>query len=239
MDLSVELCHVVAFCFHPDGKLSQQVNNFFALLDNFWPQESVRAWKEEVTAAKLDTCANMITLTRNAHAWWAEGAWALKPIRTEESAVICENAVICEFHWLRKEPRQYVDLFMTPELQCEYDSFGINGINMTKAGLPLTPLRSGDEVRLTTTDPVTMPLPSLAVLGLQWYMSRIVALSAAADVDDVPWSDPDFSDLSLLSDAPVTPTESELQVARQGGAPLVASKHDEAESLAHPQLLDP
>jgi hypothetical protein len=43
---------------------------------------------------------------------------------------------------------------------------------------------SGDEISLTTDDPVSQPLPDLRLLEMQWFLHRVTAMSGAAEPQD-------------------------------------------------------
>ncbi|THC98531.1 hypothetical protein EYZ11_001961 [Aspergillus tanneri] len=43
---------------------------------------------------------------------------------------------------------------------------------------------SGDVIEFTTDDPDNLPLPSAALLEMQWIIARVIAISGAADVSD-------------------------------------------------------
>ena len=59
-----------------------------------------------------------------------------------------------------------------------------------------TPLCSGQRFTLQTEDPES-PLPSVALLDMQWKLNQIVSLSAASEETDLE-EDPDDGDVSLV-----------------------------------------
>jgi hypothetical protein len=48
---------------------------------------------------------------------------------------------------------------------------------------------SGHIVTFITDDPVSKPLPSLALLEMQWVLTRVVAMSAGAEYEPVTYHD--------------------------------------------------
>jgi len=56
---------------------------------------------------------------------------------------------------------------------------------------------SGDAISLTTDDPVTRPLPHLALLEMQWTLQRMAAMSGAAEIYDFG---NDYDDAMALRD---------------------------------------
>lgn len=53
----------------------------------------------------------------------------------------------------------------------------------------MTPRCSADIITLHTGDPENHPLPSFELLEIQWFLTRIAALNAAADVCDDEFGD--------------------------------------------------
>ena len=54
---------------------------------------------------------------------------------------------------------------------------------------------SGEEVVMTTDDPVNRPLPNYNILERQWFLQRVCAIAAAAEIDD------DLEDGDFFEDA--------------------------------------
>jgi len=90
-----------------------------------------------------------------------------------------------------------------------------------RPGGPLTVMKSGDLITLTTDDPKVRPLPSFRLLQLQWFCQRVTRMSGAAEVYDEAFydSDDDISnhgleeelDLSFISEDSLTePTMQDL-----------------------------
>ncbi|OJJ31235.1 hypothetical protein ASPWEDRAFT_187153 [Aspergillus wentii DTO 134E9] len=55
-------------------------------------------------------------------------------------------------------------------------------------------ITSGTVITLRTSDPMTHPLPSYALLQMQWYLNRIAGLSGAAEFDNDRDEDGTFDD---------------------------------------------
>jgi hypothetical protein len=56
------------------------------------------------------------------------------------------------------------------------------------------PIRSGYEISLKTDDPVSLPLPDIRLLEMQWFLHRVTAMSGAAEPQDNFHDDDDNSD---------------------------------------------
>jgi hypothetical protein len=52
-------------------------------------------------------------------------------------------------------------------------------------------IKSGNTFTLTTTDPITHPLPSFPLLEIQWHLSRVVSMSGAAEIFNHRYEDDD------------------------------------------------
>ena len=126
----------------------------------------------------------MITLSQRAKVWWTGGYWALKPL------CATPNEVLCEFHWLRRESCQDADLLEAPQIGKENASVGHAGLAMVKRGAVL--LKSGDLVKITAENPEDTPLPSMALLELQWLVKRFQALTVAPEGPDACGIDEEY-----------------------------------------------
>ena len=50
-------------------------------------------------------------------------------------------------------------------------------------------MTTGDRFTMTTTDPERMPLPSVELLDLQFYLQRIASMSAAGGINKLDFED--------------------------------------------------
>ncbi|PGG99233.1 hypothetical protein AJ79_08625 [Helicocarpus griseus UAMH5409] len=105
--------------------------------------------------------------------------WSDERIQQWKAAVFTENTT--EFFWLRKYPRRpHQSITTRPELPASLDG------DMTNMKLfsceTEENIHSGTILTLHTDDPETKPLPSTALLEMQWILHRLTALSGAADI---------------------------------------------------------
>jgi hypothetical protein len=77
-----------------------------------------------------------------------------------------------------------------------------------------TKIHSGDEINLTTSDPVRLPLPDKCILEMQWFLQHVAASKGAAEVFDDDYSDyEDWQEVVLQSpdvEAESTPSSPSL-----------------------------
>jgi hypothetical protein len=120
---------------------------------------------------------------------WNRGLFALKPLGMTDD----RTELTVQFFWqvgrnFKLESR--IDLLTEP--------VSSQGLNLVGDGCWLTCLgtdgsssriTSGQTFTFSTTDPERLPLPSLAVLEMQWYLQRLFALSGAAGWPSLGWKD--------------------------------------------------
>lgn len=122
---------------------------------------------------------NMLTLSPTVHRLWGACFFALKPIKARK------RKMIVEFHWLQprtkgkgKKP-QMVNARNRPDCLAEVDSPGqdIRLFHCTTKAI----MTSGTRISICTDDPQKRPLPSFALLQMQWNLQRVAALSGMAE----------------------------------------------------------
>jgi HNH endonuclease len=184
-----EVAHIYPYSRSATGSLRL---NFWDILKRFWSVGRIRKWRnvifpDDSPDKGVETCYNHICLSPDAHAYWTKAYFALKPIQLSED----KKRLDVEFHWMpRYKYSSKVDILTSPE-----SSEGFNG-NIMLFHFP-TDRRvcSGDTISLTTDDPVTRPLPHLA-LEMHWTLRRMAAMSGAAGID----FDNDDDDSMVLRD---------------------------------------
>ncbi|KNG49415.1 hypothetical protein TW65_03585 [Stemphylium lycopersici] len=193
---AVDVAHIYPWCAF--GEKQKKTKNFWQTLAMFWPAEKVNAWREKLFKDSnaqhraTETVENMLSLTATLHRFHSDGAFALRPIQMSDD----KKQLELEFHWLVMEDReknQKVDLLDEPlssaNLERSGKGYGPFFRPDAKDDQKFTQLRSGDTIRLSTDDPVKMPLPDPGLLELQWHLQRILAMSGAAG-----WREEDFDD---------------------------------------------
>lgn len=163
------------------------------MLGCFWSKAKVAEWLKEVhpndTDAGVETAANLITLSKNAHAAWINGDFALKPLDLSGD----KTSLTSQFFLQARHPK----------LIDSNSAMNFHDVPPSTAGLLesvpgsvylarklegsvglLRQLRSGEIITVKTDDPVRRPLPSIRLLELQWFLQRIMGMAGAADVSD-------------------------------------------------------
>ncbi|KAN0075175.1 hypothetical protein V8E54_007786 [Elaphomyces granulatus] len=124
---------------------------------------------------------NMICPSNSAHNLWARGYFALRPDL---------KALTVQFYW-QPRPSHHrfdsVDLLKYPLSSQNLNNIGGDYLVNEEAMF----IKSGDTFTLTTTDPITHPLPSFPLLEIQWHLSRVVSMSGAAEIFNHRYEDDD------------------------------------------------
>ncbi len=139
----------------------------------------------------VETTANMITLTATAHDYWNKGYFALKPVSLSED----KKTLQIQFFWQRQHPnvKPYMSLLEFPpstrDISDPGDCFLTRREPVEGGPATISLLRSGMIITMRTDDPEARPLPSMALLEMQWYLQRIMGIAGAADLEDLDESD--------------------------------------------------
>jgi hypothetical protein len=184
---------------------------FWDHLRNFWPVEKVDAWKAElfpkgIGEMGLKKVSNLITLSRNAHSSWNQGAFALKPVPADNDN---DNTTLkVQFFWQKKQTdiQATMSLLTTPlstkDLDQNVGAFGLINTRLTDIrGQQPRYIKSGDFFELKTDDAIERPLPSFQLLQMQWFLTRVVGMAGAAVPYDEDWGDEDSDDAAVLYEA--------------------------------------
>ena len=164
----------------------------------------------------------MICLSPNLHRLWNLAKFAMKPVDPPNN-----RTVRVQFFWLHSlrgiRLENPLDLLTRPNLTPTQPPCGEQ-----------TNLASGDIIELTTDDPETKPLPSLALLGMQWVLTRLAAMCAARESLGMFYDGDDDDD---DDDYPLD------EVEAYGGSPMVwawspptgkySTPHFDARTLFH------
>ena len=167
------------------------MESFWQTLGVFWSEEKVDAWKRAVMGKKgTESPMNMLTLSHTVHQLWGACFFALKPIRASK------HRLVVEFHWLqpRSKGKKHimVNARICPDCLAEIDSPGqhIRLIDCPSGKI----ITSGTRIAIKTDDPQKRPLPSFALLEMQWNLQRVAALSGMAEWRDQSYGDSDSDD---------------------------------------------
>lgn len=110
-----------------------------------------------------------------------------------DSAADDQASMNVKFYWLKSAiPQPKIALDSSPSLRLRRpENYGlcVYGSDENNSGN----IESGDIVKLTTDDPVKVPLPHSKLIELQWLLNSVAALSGAAEADD-SWCPDDEDD---------------------------------------------
>lgn len=127
----------------------------------------------------------MLCLAPTVHTYWGNARFALKPIYLAPD----RKSLVVEFYWMPIPPRQPRTLLMTrPELPSDLSSAG--NLKLWNHSTEVK-ICSGQKITLTTHDPDSHPLPSMALLEMQWILQRIAAMCGGAEDDQSDLDDDD------------------------------------------------
>jgi len=173
-------------------KLSDMIPKFWTLLYNFWSPDQVDKWRRKIFPdaenpnTDVDEAFNLICLSSDAHNMWTKGQFALKPLELSSD----HTELTVKFFWQvsnKYEPVNRIDLLTKPASS--------KNLHESAGRWLFHPdgrkICSGDVFKFKTTDAKRLPLPSMELLEMQWYLQRLVAMSGAAGWPILDWSDDD------------------------------------------------
>ncbi|KAB8229436.1 HNH endonuclease signature motif containing protein [Aspergillus alliaceus] len=172
--ITAEVAHIYTHCLNPLDSQNQDRNRiFWSVLKLFWSKAMVESWKSAVLGPMgTEACQNMLCLSPTVHRRWQKAHFALKPVDKSDNG---KEMTVQFFYLLRGKYAQQTKLETRPDETCHLTP-GI--MYNEKAGAAIY---SGQKLVIKTADPQRHPLPSFDLLQMQWILTRIVAMSGAAD----------------------------------------------------------
>jgi HNH endonuclease len=202
-----------SFDIEKDGRAKY----FWKVLGMFWNPERVNNWKAEVFDGS-ESCKNLMCLSPDAHRYWGNCNFALKPLEdeTEDPAKLR-----VQFFWMpRNQFSKIQSLRERPSLPSNLDHNSIDsGIYNFKTKREVC---SGDVIEITTPDPNKYPLPSRELLLMQWMLHRVVTIRGASEEYD------DDYDSDNDSDAPRVPSGIRRSIEGNDSGNLANSSDDDS-----------
>ena len=181
---------------------------FWRLLKVFWDDDHVDKWRNKIFPdpqhpdTGVESCFNLICLSPNAHKYWGNGRFALKPLKLSDD----EKELTVQFFWQPQYNHKlddYVDLLREPlsseGLDCAEKEGEEFFLGYRSEDRSFREIRSGDIFTLTTDDPGRRPLPSWELLEMQWILQRITAMSGAAGTPELDLNDDDDNNGDIRS----------------------------------------
>ncbi|KAN0083003.1 hypothetical protein V8E54_002091 [Elaphomyces granulatus] len=175
----------------------------------FWTRERVLSWYEAIFAHGTEAVYNMLCFTPSVHSYHERGPFALQP-GDLSNGLKCQRVKF--FYLTPHRHSQHVSLLRRPEMPQAEDR-GFLDLKLFNQETE-TKIHSGDEINLTTSDPVRLPLPDKCILEMQWFLQHVAASKGAAEVFDDDYSDyEDWQEVVLQSpdvEAESTPSSPSL-----------------------------
>ncbi|KAI9042756.1 uncharacterized protein KD926_005086 [Aspergillus affinis] len=116
-------------------------------------------------------------MTLPARCLWEQAAFALRPIGKTSTMLIVQ------FFWMPAPytDKYYVPINRRPSLIPRHNSSHTGGMLVNPSTGEI--ITSGTIIKLETSDPKKLPLPSIEMLELQWTLHRIAALRGVTNLD--------------------------------------------------------
>jgi hypothetical protein len=178
-------------------KTSTKTDKIWTVLHLFWDKDQINKWRRKIFPnpeypnTSVDEPFNLICLSPNAHDMWNGGVFALKPLELSDD----NTELTVQFFWQvpnKYQPESRIDLLTEPAsskgLDCSGDSWLTYKDSLSAHYINI---HSGQVFTFKTTDPEKLPLPSVELLEMQWYLQRLVAMSGATDWPSLVWDDDD------------------------------------------------
>jgi hypothetical protein len=243
-DGSIEAAHI--YPYHSLKNKEEDIfgprHIFWDHLKNFWPVEKVAAWEAELFPngmheIGIERVYNLITLSPVAHSYWNRGAFALKPISVDDN----NTTLKVQFFWQKKQNNTQATMsllttpFSTKDLDQNEGAFDFGNTRLTDIRGPQPCyIKSGDIFELKTDNAEARPLPSFALLEMQWFLTRVVGMAGAAVPYDEDWGDEDSDDAAVLYEAGWGDEVSDDEISNPG----LEEAKDDSFVLSDPVLQD-
>ena len=207
-----DACHIYPYCLLRKQKADLR-RKFWDILETFWSKDQIKTWQNELFSNPdgngKETATNIICLSKDAHAYWNKGYFAIQPTFLSPD----KKKLIITFFWQAKfkgDSDENVNLQIQPPSTRDLLDNGEQGTCLTTVS-NLHLIKSGERFVLTTDDPVKLPLPSFELLRLQFFLQRVSGMAGAAEPLDLEgWSDDDAAgDAADIEDAEEWEEESE------------------------------
>jgi hypothetical protein len=165
----------------------------------FWPEEKVQQWFNTIfqhdRSLGTETCQNLLCLDPLVHTLWGDAKFALRPLSSSGDNTVLE----LEFNWLQQYSstldRGSFDLLTIPRSNNGMTASGdkVRAPTVLYSQHLGRPVQTGDILKVTTNDPIHLPLPSRELLEMQWLLTQVAAMSGAAEDKEI-WVQQDDTD---------------------------------------------
>jgi hypothetical protein len=209
------------------SKISKTIPEFWKLLRVFWDGDRVKKWRDAIFQDSenpdigAEQCFNLISLSPDAHDMWHRGVFALKPLELSRD----HKELTVQFFW--QVPGKYdgdsqIDLLTEPTsskgLDFVAEGYCLTRVEKEGSTPPLHHICSRELFTFTTEDPENLPLPSVELLEMQWFLQRLVGMCGAAgwpSLDDDDDDSVDNNDGWLIPDYTYSDVHNPLKRVRE------------------------
>lgn len=154
------------------------------MISVFWEPDQAKVWKDLLDQTNiLESAQNLISLNHQLHWWFDKGRIAIKPLRKLD-----DKSIIVQFHYLKSHNQRSPTIMQSgtmdawlSKMRLENNSAWGNEITIHRqSGIPL---ETGQTFVIKADNP--NHLPNFELLKLSWDMLRIIAISGAAEPQDL------------------------------------------------------
>jgi len=156
-----------------EWRVSDLIPDFWTLLYVFWDRDRVDTWRRKINTG-FDEPFNLICLTPDAHDMWNMGQFALKPLELSSD----NTELTVKFFWQvpnKYQPASRIDLLTEPASSEGLGEGAGRWLAHKDSGSSEPYIHSGQVFTFKTTGPKNLPLPSMELLEMQWYLQRSFA----------------------------------------------------------------
>ncbi|KAJ5777480.1 hypothetical protein N7520_000726 [Penicillium odoratum] len=180
----VEVSHIMPYKMQGSSRATD-----WARLRFFWGEEQVKNWQRDIMGdnhrMSTEQVYNMISFSSTIHDAWNRCLCAFRPVQMNEEKTRMDIA----FHWL---PLRDDKLRQSDQVLCLKNPYSANYLPKLTPGNnnyvfdmgTQRAIPSGYIFTIKTDDPNERPLPSFALLQIQWNLHRIAAMQGAGEDED-------------------------------------------------------
>ena len=189
------------------NKAANAIPDFWRSLYIFWDEARVNKWYGAIHSDSqnpdigVEGCFNLISLSIDAHDKWNRGVFALKPLKLSPDS----KELTVQFFWQvtgNYDVDSQVDLLTEPTssegletVAKGSDKYWLTRLENDGSTPRIRTIRSGETFTFTTEDPENLPLPSVELLEMQWFLQRLMGMVDAAGWPSLDDDDDDTTDI--------------------------------------------
>lgn len=201
-DKAVQGAHIFPYSLlntrSPTSDIAKATPNLWRMLRVFWSDSTVDNWKNRIFSGAngkaIDGPFNIISLSSTYHAHWTAAVFGLRYIKHDKDSVTVE---FCRLPEVNHKHHDLVELIQPPSKTAKTI---LRVPKVEKPGDPSQNIENGDQITIRTEDPEQWPVPHPELLDMHWKLNAVVALSAAAEPQDLDYFSDDDDNCDVMSD---------------------------------------